>query len=130
MRAVGALVAMALLVNACSGGSTGSGADIAAQDPELVTLGGGLYEANCAQCHGSDLRGTDQGPSHLSEVYEPGHHTDQAFLMAVKFGSQAHHWPYGAMAPVPGLSDDDIAAITAFVREQQRLKGFEPYPPD
>jgi hypothetical protein len=33
------------------------------------------------------------------------------------------------MPPIPGLSQEDVAAITAFVREQQRLQGFEPYPP-
>jgi hypothetical protein len=33
------------------------------------------------------------------------------------------------MAPVLGLSDDDLDAIVAYVRENQRIFGFEPYPP-
>jgi hypothetical protein len=33
------------------------------------------------------------------------------------------------MAPVEGLTLDDVTAIIAFVREQQRIEGFEPYPP-
>jgi hypothetical protein len=33
------------------------------------------------------------------------------------------------MAPEGGLADDDVTAIIAFVRENQRIGGFEPYPP-
>jgi mono/diheme cytochrome c family protein len=99
------------------------------QDAALVEQGEPLYQANCAECHGSDLRGTDQGPSHLSVVYEPNHHGDGAFLAAVSRGSPSHHWDFGPMPPIPGLSQEDVAAITAFVREQQRINGFEPYPP-
>jgi mono/diheme cytochrome c family protein len=33
------------------------------------------------------------------------------------------------MPPVPGLDDDEIDAITAYVRSQQEAEGFEPYPP-
>jgi len=108
-----------------SAGDTG----IAVQDPTLVATGESLYQASCATCHGSDLRGTDVGPSHLSVVYEPNHHGDAAFLLAARNGVRQHHWRFGDMAPVPGLSDDDIAAIVAYVREQQRINGFEPYPP-
>ena len=95
----------------------------------MVAEGAELYQANCASCHGTDLRGTDTGPSHLSVVYEPNHHRDGAFLFAVLRGVQAHHWPFGDMAPVEGLTPEDVGAIVAFVREQQRLNGFEPYPP-
>lgn len=103
--------------------------EVEEQNPELVELGEPLYQQHCAQCHGSDLRGTDLGPSHLSIVYEPNHHGDAAFLAAVSRGSPAHHWDFGPMPAVPGLNQEDVAAITAFVREQQRTNGFEPYPP-
>ena len=33
------------------------------------------------------------------------------------------------MPRVPGLSEEDLEAIVAYVREQQQLHGFEPYPP-
>ena len=105
------------------------GVEVEEQDPELVELGEPLYQQHCAQCHGADLRGTDLGPSHLSIVYEPNHHGDAAFLAAVSRGSPAHHWDFGAMPPISGLTQEDVAAITAFVREQQRINGFEPYPP-
>jgi mono/diheme cytochrome c family protein len=119
-------VALLAVVAGCAGDS---GAEIAPQDTELVEAGSELYAANCARCHGSDLRGTDQGPSHLSVVYEPGHHADGAFLLAVQRGSRAHHWQFGDMPPIEGLSTDDVEAIVAFVRERQRVDGFEPYPP-
>jgi mono/diheme cytochrome c family protein len=121
-----AMVLMVLLIAAC-----GSEEEpvLETPDAELVAAGSELYAASCAECHGEDLRGTDRGPSHLSVVYEPGHHADGAFLLAVRRGVPAHHWDFGPMPPVDGLSDDDVAAIVAFVREQQRMEGFEPYPP-
>jgi mono/diheme cytochrome c family protein len=115
-----------LLGTACV---VGSDTDIEPQDPELVATGADLYAVNCAECHGADLRGTDKGPSHLSILYEPGHHADGAFLFAVTRGVQPHHWSFGAMPPIEGLTTKDAEAIVAYVREQQRLEGFEPYPP-
>lgn len=108
--------------------ASAGGNENATPDPELVAVGADLYQANCAVCHGSDLRGTNQGPSLLSIVYEPGHHGDGAFLIAVTRGVPAHHWNFGPMPPVPGLSVSDVEAIVAFVRDQQRIQGFEPYP--
>ncbi len=122
-----ALLVVALAVSAC--GSDGTGSTPPAQDSELVTQGEELFRANCAQCHGFDLRGTNTGPSLLSEVYEPNHHGDGAFLVAVQSGSPQHHWNFGDMPPVPDLSAEDVEAIVAFVRERQQVEGFEPYPP-
>jgi len=33
------------------------------------------------------------------------------------------------MPPVEGLTEEDVEAIIAFVRQSQREEGFEPYPP-
>jgi mono/diheme cytochrome c family protein len=103
--------------------------DIPVQDPALVAEGDVLYRASCAACHGSDLRGTEFGPSQLSVVYQPGHHSDESYMSAVFNGVPAHHWDFGDMAPVSGLTQDDMDRIIAFVRENQRIEGFEPYPP-
>lgn len=91
--------------------------------------GAALYAESCASCHGEDLRGTPDGPSHLSEVYAPDHHPDEAFRSAVANGVAAHHWNFGDMEPVEGLNDDEVTAIIAYVRQQQDLHGLEPYPP-
>ena len=103
--------------------------DIPVQDPELVARGDELYQSSCAACHGADLRGTAVGPSHLSVIYNPDHHGDGAFAVAVMNGVKAHHWQFGDMPPQPQISEEDFRAIIAFIRENQRIEGFEPYPP-
>ena len=128
LRSAGILVAIASVAAACSS-STPPGADIAPQDPALVATGADLYGASCASCHGVDMRGTDEGPSLLSEIYEPGHHADISFLLAVQRGVRAHHWSFGNMKPIESLDEQDVAAIVAFVRDAQREEGFESYPP-
>ena len=129
LRKALSLAVVVLLLSGCGGRSGAIEAEIDPQDPELVAAGAELYADNCAECHGADLRGTDRGPSHLSEVYEPNHHGDGAFHVAVLAGSPEHHWDFGPMPPVEDLSEEDVDAIVAYVREQQRLEGFEPYPP-
>ncbi len=89
------------------------------------TQGKRLFEKNCAQCHGVEMKGSDKGPPFLHPVYEPGHHGDASFQMAVKYGSKAHHWKFGDMRPIEGLSPDDVAHITAFVRQVQRQSGIQ-----
>ena len=129
-RATQTLVAVVVVTVLASCGDSGTSGkvDVPVQDPQLVAAGADLYAAACASCHGEDLRGTDRGPSHLSEVYEPSHHADAAFLLAVRRG-MAHHWSFGPMPPTEGLADADVEAIVAFVRDAQRREGFEPYPP-
>lgn len=83
-----------------------------------------LFEKNCATCHGIDLKGSDKGPPFLHPVYQPSHHGDAAFQMAVKNGSRAHHWRFGDMPPVQGLPPDDVFHITSYVRQVQRLNGI------
>jgi mono/diheme cytochrome c family protein len=87
-------------------------------------LGKKLYAANCAACHGQDLNGSSKGPPMLHKVYEPSHHGDVAFQMAANNGVRAHHWHFGDMQPVPAVTPDDVAHITAFIRAQQRNSGI------
>lgn len=123
-----AAVATALLGTAALLGA-GCGGDGGDTDASAGPDGAALYRQTCASCHGEDLRGTNRGPSHLSEVYEPGHHPDESFRAAIARGAPAHHWDFGDMPPVEGLDDDEIEAVIAYVREQQEAEGFEPYPP-
>ena len=88
------------------------------------TLGKKLYGANCASCHGIDLKGSVKGPPFLHKIYEPSHHGDAAFQLAAKNGSRAHHWQFGDMPPVSTVTPDDVVHITAFVRAEQRKVGI------
>lgn len=108
-------------------------ASCGASDPENVAGGDSqdgaeVFAAACASCHGADLRGSDKGPSQLSILYEPGHHTDASFRAAILNGSVQHHWNFGDMAAIEGLSGAEIDAVITFVRAQQAEHGFEPYP--
>lgn len=97
-------------------------------EPDIALDGKALYTASCGSCHGTDLRGTDQGPSHLSAVYEPGHHPDASFEAAIRQGARQHHWNFGDMPAVEGLDEAEVQAVIAYVRTVQREQGFEPYP--
>ncbi|MGL1834437.1 c-type cytochrome [Rhodocyclaceae bacterium SMB388] len=88
-------------------------------------LGKPLYETYCASCHGVDMKGTDKGPPFLHNVYEPAHHSDPAFQLAVASGVRAHHWQFGDMEPVAGLTPDDVAHVTAYIRAHQRRAGIQ-----
>ena len=121
-RAMGLVCAvLAVVLSSCS--------DEPSSTVASGSSGEALYQASCASCHGSDLRGTDQGPPHLSQVYAPDHHPDTSFRAAISQGSRAHHWDFGDMRPVDGLDDDEIDRIIAYVREQQETHGLDPYPP-
>ena len=113
-----------LTLGACGGdGSTGD--DTGDGGAAALADGKELFEENCATCHGEDLKGTSAGPPFLNDIYEPGHHPDESFYAAVAGGVRAHHWGFGDMPPVPGLSEQDVTAIIAYVRDEQRAAGIE-----
>ncbi len=87
--------------------------------------GAELFDASCASCHGVGAVGTDQGPSFLDPIYRPGHHADASFLLAVQQGVQPHHWTFGPMPAVPGLTETDVRDIVAYVRQLQTAAGIE-----
>ncbi len=127
--ALGVLAAAVVLGIVAGGGSGGGAGDQAAgttheHEPGAVEAGRQLYEGTCAACHGADLNGTDLGPPFLSPIYAPNHHADEAFQRAVLAGVQPHHWDFGPMPAVAGLSRDDVENIVAYVRTQQEAAGI------
>ena len=120
-QAVALLAALAVTVTAC-GSDGGNSTDSASTQTEL---GAQVYAEACASCHGADLRGTDKGPSQLSIVYEPNHHSDASFRNAIANGAPQHHFDFGDMEPVEGLTEADVEAVIAFVRSEQQRLGFE-----
>ncbi len=95
-------------------------------EPELspaLNLGKMNYEAYCASCHGKTARGTGAGPTFISRIYHPAHHGDGAFMVAPRKGVRAHHWQFGDMKPVPGVTDRQLISILGYVRAVQRANG-------
>lgn len=82
------------------------------------------FDANCAQCHGTNGAGTKQGPPFVNDIYNPGHHGDIAFSLAVRQGVRRHHWPYGDMPAQPKVTDAQLADIVRYVRELQQANGI------
>ncbi|QCO55551.1 cytochrome c [Pseudorhodobacter turbinis] len=84
------------------------------------------YNAVCASCHGADAAGQDGiAPPLVHRIYEPSHHGDAAFFLAARNGVRAHHWKFGNMPPVPqALTEAELGAIVAYVRELQRANGI------
>ncbi|MCB1368405.1 MAG: cytochrome c [Rhodobacteraceae bacterium] len=91
----------------------------------LAVIGETAFNAKCAECHGQNAAGNDQaGPPLVHKIYEPGHHGDAAFLMAAQNGVQSHHWRFGNMPAVEGVTPGDVKAIIAYVRTLQRANGI------
>ncbi|HUS55520.1 MAG TPA: cytochrome c [Thermohalobaculum sp.] len=115
--------ALALGTQFAGSASLGSGVTV----PELSEAGSRgqtAFGAYCASCHGADAGGTGSGPPLIHKIYHPGHHGDMAFVSAARQGSRAHHWSFGNMPPVAGISDAEIADIIIFVREVQQANGI------
>ena len=117
-------VLLGVLLVACSDGeedeyaaAESSGAQtvqVAVPDlSDVAGQGSELFGASCSECHGPTAGGTSQGPPLVHRIYEPGHHSDFSFVRAVDVGSPQHHWSFGDMEPVAGLSPED--------REQDHL---------
>lgn len=78
-----------------------------------------LFSSHCAECHGSEARGTIIGPSLHHEYYKPANLSRQAFHLAVTEGVKAQRWSFGDMPGAPLLSFNDIEVIARYVRELQ-----------
>lgn len=83
------------------------------------------FDAKCAQCHGQNAAGQNGiAPPLVHKIYEPNHHGDGAFIVAAMNGVRAHHWKFGNMPAVKGLSDADVKYITRYIRELQKENGI------
>jgi mono/diheme cytochrome c family protein len=92
--------------------------------PSAFATGETLFHVHCASCHGLSAVGTEQGPSLLSRVYVPSHHSDASFYLAVQQGVRAHHWLYGNMPALAHVTQDEVAQIIAYVRWLQEQAGI------
>lgn len=86
--------------------------------------GKAIFSQHCETCHGAYAIGTNQGPPLIHKIYEPNHHADFSFYRAVRHGVQQHHWAFGAMPAIQGVSEENTAKIVQFVREVQKANGI------
>ncbi|HNP60605.1 MAG TPA: cytochrome c [Nitrospirales bacterium] len=82
------------------------------------------FNAFCSPCHGSQASGTGQGPPLVHKIYEPSHHADFAFQRAAAQGVKAHHWKFGNMPKIEGVTADDVTQIIGYIRWLQRQAGI------
>ena len=78
---------------------------------QQAALGKNIFEAKCSECHGENAAGQ-------------GHHSDMAFVLAAQNGVRAHHWNFGNMPKIEGLTQGDVKMVAAYVRELQRANGI------
>ncbi|MEP0941568.1 c-type cytochrome [Tateyamaria sp.] len=92
---------------------------------DRAKMGKSAFEAKCTVCHGNNAVGqAGVAPPLIHKIYEPSHHGDEAFQRAVSMGVRAHHWPFGDMPPVTGLTRADVDMLVAYIREVQRANGI------
>ena len=99
-------------------------------DPAIVALGAGVYEANCAACHGADLEGQANwrspgedgrlpAPPH-DETGHTWHHDGDTLFRLTKYGVGAliNDPDYGSNMPIyeDVLSDEEIIAVLSFIK--------------
>ena len=84
-----------------------------------------IFAANCSTCHGENGIGFEAaGPPLIHKIYESSHHGDEAFQRAVAYGVQSHHWQYGNMPKIEGLTRADVGYIIQYIRAVQRENGI------
>lgn len=92
---------------------------------EQEQMGERAFNAACASCHGTNAQGRqDIAPPLIHKIYEPSHHGDASFVLAAQNGVRAHHWRFGDMPPVQGVTRAEVMDIVAYVRVLQRENGI------
>lgn len=92
----------------------------------LAQSGKQAFEAVCATCHGTALRGSDKAPPLLHLYYTPGWgHGDDSILEAATQGVKSHMWRFGDMPKPAGLKPGQETEILAYVRAMQGANGLD-----
>lgn len=101
-------------------------------DRALVLRGAGVYEQNCASCHGADLKGepawrstnpdgTLPAPPH-DETGHTWHHADELLFRITKFGTAKavglDDYKSNMPAFEDSLTDEDIIAALSWIKAQ------------
>lgn len=115
-----------------SGPEPASASLLKPDDKRIVAAGAAIYAANCASCHGADLKGQadwqspgDDGlmpaPPH-DETGHTWHHPDEILFAITKHGvaRAANLKDYKSAMPVYEgvLSDEEIIAVLSWIKAQ------------
>ena len=124
MKRSGLLFLVALVAMGCEKKSEPPRAFDPGPVPSELAAGEAAFDRTCAACHGARASGTQQGPPLVHIIYEPNHHSDEAFRRAVSLGVVAHHWSFGPMPPQPGVSAEEMEQIIRYIRWLQTRAGI------
>jgi len=92
--------------------------------PFKLARGQMLYDEYCSSCHGAQLNGSDKGPPLIHAFYKPSHHGDEAFYRAALQGTRQHHWNFGDMPPVAGMTPGKMDSLLPYIRYYQQQKNL------
>jgi cytochrome c oxidase cbb3-type subunit III len=99
-------------------------------DPAVLARGKGLYESNCAACHGIDLRGGQQGgPNLLRSQLLLSDKSGELIVPLVQGGRPKPTTGTLPMPPLP-LPEDDIKAIAEYLHSVLAQAGRQGRPPE
>src|SRR3954454_8179341 len=85
-----------------------------AYPPEQVQAGGVLFASQCGFCHGRDAMGGETGPDLTRSALVAEDVRGDKIAPVVHNGR-----PDKGMPPLPTLSDNDVAAIVAFIHDSK-----------
>lgn len=118
MRYLSAAAAVLLIT------ASGLRAETESQTVDAISRGEAVFAAHCVKCHGEKATGTDKGPPLVHRFYHPNHHADVTFRWAVDKGVRAHHWAFGDMPKIEGVSKDEVEMVITYIRDLQRKAGI------
>ncbi len=95
------------------------------QFSQIARSGEVAFNENCSACHGINAAGTDSGPPLVHNLYRPEHHPDESIMAAPFNGVRSHHWRYGDMPPVEGITEAKVRWIIVYLRELQVANGIK-----
>ena len=97
--------------------------------PKILTAsaqnGKRIYDVKCAHCHGENAVGQNKvAPPLIHKIYESNHHGDESFQRAVALVVSSHHWPFGNIPSIEGITRNDVKLIISYIRKIQNINGI------
>ena len=97
-------------------------------DPEVIKRGNGFYGVYCRACHGTDLRGGDQGGPNLLRSQLVLNDEDGELILPVVKGGRAN--PGMPVMPPLNIPPDDVKAIATYIHSVTASARGQGAPPE